>query len=818
MRMRGFWWRVVSLALVLALAVPWGVWADVVVNDLDTTIDPAKESVTIASGGSVSVGFYVQPQDPNDPVNGCNATGAAPAVLTITPPTGVSVSPSTLTFTSCGTTLSTTFSSSTAGSYDITGFSLSGGKSGGTFNTAPAQFTLNVAAPADTTAPVISYELTPAAPDGENGWYVSDVLVEWTVSDPDSTITSTSGCDDVTVNTDTTGVTYTCSATSAGGTASVTTVTIKRDATAPTISASLDKSPAASGWFNGSTGAPTVSFTCSDATSGVVSCPSPYTFGDGADQSHSATVYDNAGNSASDGVTDVDVDLTGPVVTVTPERGPDHNGWYNAAVVFDTAASDAASGVDDANCSLDQTYSGPDGSGLTVSGSCTDNAGNVGNGISAAFNYDATAPVVTVTPERGPDHNGWYNSAVVFDTAATDATSGVDDANCSLDQTYSGPDGTGLTVSGSCTDNAGNVGNGTSAAFKYDATAPVVTVTAKRGPDHNGWYNAPVDFETTGVDATAGIASCTADQTYSGPDGIALTVSGSCIDEAGNVGNGTSAAFKYDATAPTISAALTPDVPASGWYNIDSGAPTVTYTCGDVTAGIASCPVAYTFGEGENQSHSGTAYDNAGNSASDGVTDVDVDLTAPTITWNNGPVGGGSYYFGFVPAEPTCTADDSLSGAASCVVTGYGTGVGTHVMSATAYDNAGNKKVETRTYTVLAWTLNGFYRPVEMGKLNTVKGGSTVPLKFNVYAGSTELTDVSVVASFKVLRVSCADMSALPEDPIDVVSTGGTVLRYDATGGQFIQNWQTPRIANSCWIVTMTTDDGSKISADFKLK
>jgi len=200
------------------------------------------------------------------------------------------------------------------------------------------------------------------------------------------------------------------------------------------------------------------------------------------------------------------------------------------------------------------------------------------------------------------------------------------------------------------------------------------------------------------------------------------------------------------------------------------------------------------------------------------VTDVDVDLTAPTITWNNGPVGGGSYYFGFVPAEPTCTADDSLSGAASCVVTGYGTGVGTHVMSATAYDNAGNKKVETRTYTVLAWTLNGFYRPVEMGKLNTVKGGSTVPLKFNVYAGSTELTDVSVVASFKVLRVSCADMSALPEDPIDVVSTGGTVLRYDATGGQFIQNWQTPRIASSCWIVTMTTDDGSKISADFKLK
>jgi hypothetical protein len=43
-------------------------------------------------------------------------------------------------------------------------------------------------------------------------------------------------------------------------------VTVKIDATAPTITASLTPlNPASTGWCNQSTGAPTVSFSCSDA-------------------------------------------------------------------------------------------------------------------------------------------------------------------------------------------------------------------------------------------------------------------------------------------------------------------------------------------------------------------------------------------------------------------------------------------------------------------------------------------------------------------------------------------------------------------------
>jgi hypothetical protein len=118
--------------------------------------------------------------------------------------------------------------------------------------------------------------------------------------------------------------------------------------------------------------------------------------------------------------------------------------------------------------------------------------------------------------------------------------------------------------------------------------------------------------------------------------------------------------------------------------------------------------------------------------------------------------------------------------------------------------------------SILAWTFRGFYQPVDMDKLNTVKGGSTVPLKFEVFAGSTELTSTSVVKSFVQTRVSCDTNAVI--DEIEVTTTGGTSLRYDVTGDQFVQNWQTPRQTGACYLVTMTTQDGSTLQARFKLK
>ena len=127
----------------------------------------------------------------------------------------------------------------------------------------------------------------------------------------------------------------------------------------------------------------------------------------------------------------------------------------------------------------------------------------------------------------------------------------------------------------------------------------------------------------------------------------------------------------------------------------------------------------------------------------------------------------------------------------------------------------------TRSYTVKPYTLYGFYSPVDMDSgttiaLNTVKGGSTVPLKFEVFKGGIELTSTGAIKTFTTKAVTCPGADAVV-DEIEFLTTGGTSLRYDTTAGQFIQNWQTPKKVG-CHDVTMETTDGSKIVAHFKLR
>jgi len=122
------------------------------------------------------------------------------------------------------------------------------------------------------------------------------------------------------------------------------------------------------------------------------------------------------------------------------------------------------------------------------------------------------------------------------------------------------------------------------------------------------------------------------------------------------------------------------------------------------------------------------------------------------------------------------------------------------------------------------WTVSGFYQPVDMTPTdsptvwNTVKGGSTVPLKFNIYVGTTEQTSINAIKEFQIFDVMCST-SVIADVPIEVTTTGGTSLRYDTTAHQFIQNWQTPKAAGKCYVARMTAQDGSTISnAFFKTK
>ena len=138
-----------------------------------------------------------------------------------------------------------------------------------------------------------------------------------------------------------------------------------------------------------------------------------------------------------------------------------------------------------------------------------------------------------------------------------------------------------------------------------------------------------------------------------------------------------------------------------------------------------------------------------------------------------------------------------------------------------AFTGNGNYKDQSGDVAIVIkswWTLNGFFQPVDMGNVwNTVKNGSTVPLKFRILAGTTELTDVSAVKSLTYQMVACNTLGAASEDAIETLAaTGGTVLRY--SDGQFIFNWKTPSTASKCYRVTMTAQDASTIIAYFKLK
>jgi len=350
-----------------------------------------------------------------------------------------------------------------------------------------------------------------------------------------------------------------------------------------------------------------------------------------------------------------------------------------------------------------------------------------------------------------------------------------------------------------------------------DASPPVITPSVTGTLGANGWYTSNVTVSWAVTDPESSISSTTG----CGSTTITTDTTGTTLTCTATSAGGTasqSVTIKRDATAPTIT--FVSRSPAANSYGWNNGDVTVTWSCTDATSGPVASPVSQTVStEGASQSATGTCTDNAGNTASDTQGGINIDLTPPTLTWSGGIADGDSFYFGSVPASPTCTAADVLSGPDGCTVTGYETTVGLHELTATAHDKAGNEYKETRKYTVLAWTLTGFYRPVDMGDmLNTVKGGSTVPLKFEIFAGTTELTSVSAVKGFKAVSINCASLGDLQLDAIEMTTTGGTSLRYDSIDGQFIQNWQTPKQPGVCYAVTMTAQDGSMLTALFKLK
>ena len=227
---------------------------------------------------------------------------------------------------------------------------------------------------------------------GQNGWYTSDVLVTWNITEPESRVLT--NCN-TTINTDTAGVSVPCTAASAGGSSTAQSATFKRDATPPTITAAVAPAPNASGWNNSDV---TVTYTCADALAGLAAaCPAAQVVSAEGNAAR-PIITDLAGNKSAAGVS-ARIDKSAPVVAVT---GVNNAATYIVGSVPAATCSttDALSGVA-TQATAAVTGGGSDGLGVfTVTcSSAVDRAGNSSQPV--AITYTVTAPP-TPTPTPTP--------------------------------------------------------------------------------------------------------------------------------------------------------------------------------------------------------------------------------------------------------------------------------------------------------------------------------------------------------------------------------------------------------------------------------
>jgi hypothetical protein len=576
--------------------------------------------------------------------------------------------------------------------------------------------------------------------------------------------------------------TASCSYTDGGGlTATASATYTITDGSAPSISYVVTPSAAdgTNGWYKSNVSLIwTVAEGDSPSTLVKTGCANQSITSDQGATTYACSATSAGGNAGPVSVT-IKRDATNPAVTVSPDRSADQAGWYNHAVVFDTTGTDSGSGVTDASCSANQTYTGPDGTGLTVSGSCTDAAGNVGSASSAAFDFDATNPAIAFV-SRTPIANvfGWTNLNVLVTWSCADATSGPIDASVSNLETT---EGSNQSSSETCYDVAGNSASDTQVGISIDQTDPAISFDGQT-PAANGagWNNAPVTLAWSCYDGLSGPVSATLQTTLSS-EGADQQATATCYDKADNSDSDTQTDIDIDLTDPVIAFDSRTPANGNGWNNTDV---IVTWTCTDALSGALSATVSATVStEGLNQHAIGTCTDAAGNTSSDTVGGISIDKTAPVIT-DDGPTTSANSN-GWYNADVTnsYTLDADISGPdAACMAafpanaqskTTTGEGFAVTVTSSSCTDLAGN--------TASGVPSAGF----EIDKTAPVITGVASP---GANANGWNNTDVSV--SF-----TCADTGAVQSGlAANTLSGDNQVLTAETTGttvtsaGQCVDN------------------------------
>jgi hypothetical protein len=311
----------------------------------------------------------------------------------------------------------------------------------------------------------------------------------------------------------------------AGNAGKVQTGPINVDRTPPTLSIQNLPAPNANGWYNNSV---TIVWLCSDNVAGQSTVTRTVTT-EGANQAVSATCTDLAGNNASASQT-VSIDKTPPVITGQVSLGVPASGWYRSPVNVSFTCSDSLSGVAP-GFPTGNTALTSDTNGTTVNGTCRDLAGNIASFTTPTIRIDNTPPSLVLQSVVPQTAAGWSNGPATVTWACTDSGSGP------VTPTVTQVVPTSSSVTGSCTDVAGNSATSTPVTVRIDTTPPFVNLISPANFTYQ--LNQVVFANYTCSDAASGIANCSAPLApgqrvdTSVPGGpFTFTVTG--VDKAGN--------------------------------------------------------------------------------------------------------------------------------------------------------------------------------------------------------------------------------------------------------------------------------------------
>jgi|GEM_PF-3815197 len=196
------------------------------------------------------------------------------------------------------------------------------------------------------------------------------------------------------------------------------------------------------------------------------------------------------------------------------------------------------------------------------------------------------------------------------------------------------------------------------------------------------------------------------------------------VNPDGESNSSNSISVLVDKTNPTITYTISPSPNIDSW---NLGNTTVTFNCSDTGSGVASCssPVTLTTEE-SNQTVTGTATDNVGNTASVTGT-VNIDKTAPVVNnlnWSANPIQQGqnttlmanvtdglsgvkSVSYTLNGGSPQSMTYDPISG--NWIATfGSNLAVNTYNVVVTATDTAGNNSTGKTDVLAVYTTANGY--------------------------------------------------------------------------------------------------------------